>query len=126
MTVARDYTFSEGEVKKWCRQAQDHNPLHLSAQAADDHPIFEERIVPGMMFLDRVSGLLTQWGETKDGSVILTNMNHVEFHKPVGFDQEVTITLEESENHDDGYSFWFYVEDEDTGYASGKVYVKVA
>lgn len=126
MKVARHFTFSEDEVRAWCQQANDHNPLHLDQQAAEDHPIFEERIVPGMMMLDKVSGLLTQWGETKDGDVILRNIKNVTFHEAVPLDHEVTITLDEARDVGDEYLLHFFIEDEEQGYASGAARVKVA
>lgn len=94
--VAREVEFTEPDVVDWCYKSNDHNQLHLSKSEAADGP-FGERIVPGMMVLDQVSGLLSQYGETVDGSVILANIVACRFRDPIPLDEEVLISVEESD-----------------------------
>lgn len=93
--VQRTVTFDEDMVRAWCDQAGDSNQIHLDEQAAADST-FGQRIVPGVMVLDQVSGLLWQYGEVEGKTTILANLVACRFRDPIPFDEEVTITLEEA------------------------------
>lgn len=123
MRVARDFSFSESEVRSWCEQAGENNPLYIDAQAAQSHPLFEERVVPGMMLLDRVSGVITQWSETRDGLPVLSQMANVDFKEPVPFDHEVEISVEEEKCDREKCLLYFEVSDSDEVFAHGLVTV---
>lgn len=120
MTVSKSIFFTEDDVREWCREAGDSNPLHLDAEVAQDHPYFEERIVPGMMLLDQVSGLITQWSETREGTPVLSRVTGVNFTNPVPFDEWVTVSVEvEEDASDDAFILFFEVSDDDTSYVHG-------
>lgn len=123
MNVAREVTFDDETVRDWCERAGDHNPLHLDESAASNHAIFDQRIVPGILLLDHVSGLVTQWAEVKDGSPILLGLDDVLFLEAVPVGNSVDIVLVESDTVGDQYELSFTVEDSDTEYASGSLTV---
>lgn len=112
MTVAREFSFSEAEVREWCRAAGDHNQLHLNEVAVSEMPLFEKRVVPAMMLLDKVSGLITQWGEVEDSDAtpVISKMDDITFYQPVYFDEDVQIRLEKVAE-DDRISLQFTVAD---------------
>lgn len=97
MRVSKDYTFNEAHVEEWCEQSGDSNILHLDEQKAAETEFFDGRIVPGMMLLDRVSGLITEWSQTKDGTPILSRLSGVSFDAPVYLGETVEISIEEAE-----------------------------
>lgn len=109
MRVSKEFSFSEDDVRAWCEESGDHNPLHLDAQAAEEHALFGQRVVPGMMLLDRVSGLITQWAETQQGTPVLSRLSGVSFDQPVHFDQTVQISVEQEEQEDDAVILAFEV-----------------
>lgn len=113
MMVQKEFSFSEEGVREWCEQADDSNQLHLSEETASEHELFDERVVPGMMLLDKVSGLITVWGEATDSSAtpVLSRVSSTVFNKPVYFDETVGITIEEKESQEDMYILRFEVTD---------------
>lgn len=113
MKVARTYTFTESEVTDWCEKSDDHNPLHLNEQAAADSDLFDERVVPGILVLDKVSGLITTWSEAKDGTPVLGGVSGVRFEEPIYFDEDVTIELWEWGSEGDEYVLQFEVRKND-------------
>jgi len=102
MRVARETSFTEEDVKGWCQKSGDHNPLHLNEDEAADSKFFDERVVPGMMLLDQVSGLITQWSETQDGdgTPVISRMSNVVFDEPVYFDEEIQVAIEQEEQEE--------------------------
>jgi len=100
-SVELTITFDEHDVQEWCDQANDSNSIHLSAEEASES-VFGERVVPGMMILDQVSGLVEQYGATRGGTAVLTDIVAVRFRDPIPFDEDVTIRVsdEPSEESD--------------------------
>lgn len=115
MRVAKEFSFSEDEVTKWCAQAEDHNGLHLNESVVADNDFFDERVVPGMMLLDKVSGLITQWSEAQnaDGTPVISRMSNIVFDEPVYFDEEITFSVEAEteDSEEDLYVVRFEVTD---------------
>lgn len=114
MKVSKKYTLNETHVEEWCKQSGDSNILHLDEDKAAETPFFDGRIVPGMMLLDRVSGLITEWSETKDGTPILSRLSGVSFDSPVYLGETIEVAIEEAENDDETYILRFEVVDPDT------------
>lgn len=102
MRVSKQFSFDEDEVREWCEQAGDDNELHLDEDEIKDNPFFDERVVPGMMLLDRVSGLITQWSDTQDSDAtpVISRMSHVVFDEPVYFDEEIQVAIEQEEQEE--------------------------
>lgn len=126
--VLKEYTFTELDVRKWCEQADDSNELHLGEQAAKDSP-FSERIVPGMMLLDKVSGRITQYGDAfePDSTVILAGVVAARFREPVLFDETVVVSAEkvEEDNQFTYLDFEVHVVERDVLCAHGTVSVVI-
>lgn len=96
--VSSTYTFDAESVEEWCEQAGDSNEIHLDEDAASSSE-FGERIVPGMMILDKVSGLLEQLG-TDDETVVIHTIVGVRFRDPISLDEPVEIGVEIVEEDD--------------------------
>jgi itaconyl-CoA hydratase len=118
---AKKVAFTTGMVEKWCSRAGDENPLHLDEEAASDSP-FGQRVVPGMMLLDQVSGMVEEVGGP-DTTVILAGVTAARFRDPVLLDEVVEITLDlvESEKRFTTVSFDARAVDRDTLVASGSI-----
>lgn len=112
MKVTKTYSISEEQVQDWCNESGDSNPLHLDSEAAADSDPFDAQIVPGVMLLDRVSGLITEWSQTKEGTPVLSRMSGISFDAPVYIDQEIDISIEEVESDDDGGILEYTVDDD--------------
>lgn len=97
MKVEREVSFSAEEVRDWCDQAGYSNGIHLSEQEAADS-VFGERVVPGMMILDQVSGLVERYGSIEGEYAILANVVACRFRDPIPLDEEVTISVKESDS----------------------------
>lgn len=80
-SVSREVSFGESEVSDWCDDSGDLNHLH-------------QRVVPGMMLLDQVSGLVTELGEEidPDASIIPSGIVGVRFRDPLLLDEKVEIS----------------------------------
>jgi len=90
-----DVTFTADAVERWCSNNNDPNPLHTDEKSAANSS-FGQRIVPGMMLLDQLSGMLTRMGD--DGEeVILAGVTAARFRDPVLLGETVTFTLSEIE-----------------------------
>lgn len=113
MRVAKEFTFDDEDVTSWCQQADDHNGIHLNDAAVEGNPFFDERIVPGMMLLDKVSGLITQWSEAQDGdnTPVISRMSNIVFEEPVYLDEEITILVEEEGAEENMHILRFAVTD---------------
>jgi len=113
MRVSKQFTFDEDEVREWCNKAGDSNDIHLNEDALSDNPFFDERVVPGMMLLDKVSGLITQWSETQGDDVtpVISRMSNTVFHEPVYFDEEIQVAIEQEDAEDDMRILRFEVTD---------------
>lgn len=109
MRVSKDFSFSSDEVREWCQESGDSNPLHLDASVVEESEYFEERVVPGMMLLDKVSGLITEWAQTKEGTPVISRMGGISFDMPVHIDESVEIEISESEEQDGSYVLKFAV-----------------
>lgn len=101
---------TQEEVDDWCEQNADSNPLHDSDAAEDE--VFGESIVPGMMLLDKLSGLLNS---LSDETVILTGLTVVRFRDPVLMDETVTFTAEVVEETPNYHSIDFRARVESRG-----------
>lgn len=88
----REVVFTESEVESWCERNNDPNPLHTDPDAAQDD-VFGERVVPGMMLLDKLSGMLVELGND-DETVILSGITAARFRDPVLLGETVTFTTE--------------------------------
>lgn len=95
-SVERTVTFDEDDVREWCERHDDSNPLHLDEEAAADGP-FGRRVVPGIMLLDKLSGMLTEMGG-EDDDVILAGVTASRFRDPVLLGEEVTLSVEVAED----------------------------
>lgn len=102
--IERAVRFTEDDVLEWCQQANDQNPLHLSEDVAGDGP-FGERVVPGMMVLDNVSGVLTEYGNRHDDNIILANLVSCRFREPIPIGSTVSISVSEAD--EDGKFTYF-------------------
>lgn len=129
MTRVRRMTKESAQsVRDWCRQAGDHNQYHLDDQAASSTELFDGAIVPGMLMLDSVSGLVTQWGETidADGYPILLSVENVSFERPVPVGEMHEVELWDRDEVDDGiYELPFKVIYNGDTAASGTVLASV-
>jgi acyl dehydratase len=118
--MTRAVHFSEKDVEDWCESKDDPNPLHTDPEAASNGP-FGERVVPGIMVLDYLSGALTRLGEEGE-TIILAGITAARFRDPVFFDETVTYELEILDD-EDGYftsvQFDCRVEARDTLVATG-------
>lgn len=93
--IARDVSFSESDVQAWCDQSESANQLYLDETVASDSP-FGERIVPAAMILDRVSGLVDQYGETRGKRAVLSNIVASRYRDPIPVGKTVTMMVMES------------------------------
>lgn len=118
-------TFTEDDVVAWCAQAEDTNILHIGGGDADAPPLFEGHIVPGMMLLDAVSGLITEWGRSEDAVPVLMSVHNVAFDAPVYIGDTATIELVPEEQDGDYHTLWFGVEVDGRRACSGAVNVKL-
>jgi len=94
--IERDVTFTEDDVKSWCDRNDDLNPLHLDERAASNGP-FSERVVPGLMILDSISGMLSEMGEEGE-TVILAGVSATRFREPVLLGEAVSFTVQRVED----------------------------
>lgn len=90
--MSREVTFSAEDVQEWCERVDDPNPLHTDAEAAAEGT-FGQRVVPGLMLMDYVSGMLTNLGD-EDETVILAGITAARFRDPILLDETVTISVE--------------------------------
>jgi len=88
----RAVEFTAEQVEEWCEQNADPNPIHTDEEAAEDST-FGQRVVPGMMLMDQLSGMLTALGDD-DEEVILSGITAARFRDPVLLDETVTFTVE--------------------------------
>jgi acyl dehydratase len=126
--VEKDISASAAMVEDWCNRVDDTNPLHLDEEAASDSEFFDERIVPGILLLDEVSGLITQWAATKEGTAVISRLSSISFDEPVYLDETVQIAVEDEQALDDGaYILSFEVTDSQStdprAYGSATVYL---
>lgn len=97
-TFERAVSISQDEIDKWCAKNGDHNPLHDSEAAEDS--VFGKTVVPGMMLLDKLSGLLNNFGES---TTILTGVTACRFRDPALPGEVLTYTASvsnETPNYD--------------------------
>lgn len=78
--------FSEERVQEWSNQNDD-KPVGES--------VFGQRVVPGLMLLDSLSGLVHEY---IDGDVILSGITAARFRDPVLIGEVVTFSLGEIED----------------------------
>lgn len=88
----RQVTFTEEDVEDWCERNDDMNPLYVDSEAAEEGT-FGRRVVPGMMLMDKLSGMLTELGDEGE-TVILSGITAARFRDPVLFDETVSISTE--------------------------------
>jgi acyl dehydratase len=88
----REVTFTEDDVQEWCEQNADPNPIHTDEDAAEDST-FGQRVVPGMMLMDQLSGMLTALGDEGE-EVILSGITAARFRDPVLLDETVAFNVE--------------------------------
>jgi Acyl dehydratase len=86
----RAVQFTEEDVEAWCDRNDDNNPLHLDEHAAS-LGTFGERVVPGMMLLDHVSGMLTAFGDEHE-NVVLAGITAARFRDPILLGETVNIS----------------------------------
>lgn len=119
MTVTNSVFFTEDDVESWCNDSGDSNPLHLDEEAAENHALFDERVVPGMMLLDKVSGVITDWSESEEGTPVLTRISGVKFKEPVTLHKWVDVSVGVHGTEGDAHILFFQVEDDDTSFVHG-------
>jgi acyl dehydratase len=90
-TVEKKVRFSEDRIESWCNSSEDQNPLHLDKHEAGMGP-FGERIAPGMMVLDYISGMLSELADD-DEHVILAGVTAARFRDPILVGETVTLRL---------------------------------
>jgi len=90
--MSREVTFSAEDVQEWCERVDDPNLLHTDAEAAAEGT-FGQRVVPGLMLMDYVSGMLTNLGGENE-TVILAGITAARFRDPILLDETVTISVE--------------------------------
>jgi len=98
------FTFSEEDVDSWC---QENN--HTASEST-----FNEKVVPNMMLLDKVSGMLSSLGE-EDEEVILSGVTAARFRDPVLLDEEVRFSLSEIEENENFTAIDFEARVEERG-----------
>lgn len=98
--MTRTVTFDEAWVRDWCETNDDPNPIHTDAAVAEESS-FGQRIVPGMMIINQLSGMMTTLGEDDD-EVIFAGITAARFRDPVLLDEEVTF---EFIDYEEGNSF---------------------
>jgi acyl dehydratase len=115
----RHVQFTEQAVEDWCNENRDPNPIHTDSEMVQDSS-FGERVVPGMMLLDHLSGMLTALGD--DGEeVILAGITAARFRDPVLLGETVTFSIEnvEKEENFTSVDFEARVEERDSLVANG-------
>lgn len=98
--IERVVAFSEDGVQEWCDTHNDDNSLHTDADVAEES-VFGQRVVPGMMLLNQLSGMAASLGEDYQ-TVILAGITAARFRDPVFFDEDVQFTLSDVQ---DGQNF---------------------
>jgi acyl dehydratase len=91
-SYTRSVRFEEDDIKEWCDKNVDPNPIHTNEEAASEST-FGQRVVPGMMLLDHVSGMLTYLGE-HDEEIILAGITAARFRDPVLLGETVDYKVE--------------------------------
>lgn len=94
-TATRERTFTAEDVEEWCEEHNDSNPIHVDSEAAEESS-FGERVVPGMMLLDQLSGLLSSLGGP-DEEIILAGVTAARFRDPVLLGETVEFSVFEIE-----------------------------
>lgn len=120
-SLIRNIDFTEYDVRNWCANNKDSNPIHTDEEYAENST-FGERVVPGMMLLDKVSGMLTNLGE--DGEeIILAGITAARFRDPVYLGEEVTYTVNvvDEDNKFVYVDFETHVEERDSLVAHGTI-----
>lgn len=118
-------TITEQDVQEWCKRNDDDNPLHTDADAAESGP-FGQRVVPGMMLLDHVSGLLSGLAD-EDEDVVLAGVTAARFRDPVLLGETVTISVEivEEDKRFTAVNFECRVEERDSLVAMGTINIVI-
>jgi acyl dehydratase len=91
----RKRTFTAEDVEQWCEEHNDPNPIHVDSEAAEESS-FGQRVIPGMMLLDQLSGLLSSLGEGGE-EIILAGVTAARFRDPVLLGETVTFSVENIE-----------------------------
>jgi len=99
MRVSKQVSFNEEEIREWCERSGEDNEIHLDEESIDGNQFFDERVVPGMMLLDQVSGVITKWSRVQynDVTPVVSRMSSVIFDEPVYFNEEVQVAVEQEE-----------------------------
>jgi len=123
--MKRDVTITEEMVEEWCETSRDSNPLHIDADAASEGT-FGQRVVPGLMILDYISGMLANLGDD-DENVILSGITAARFRDPVLLGETVTISTEvvEEDKRFTGVDFEARVEERGSLVANGAMNVVI-
>lgn len=123
--ATRSVTFTEEDVEEWCDENNDPNPIHTDELAARDSS-FGQRVVPGMMLMDQLSGLLTSLGEG-DEEIILAGITAARFRDPVLLGEEVTFEVSDPEERTKMMTLEFEcrVEERDSLVANGALSIAV-
>lgn len=121
----REVTFTEDDVQEWCERVDDPNVLHTDAEAAAE-ATFGQRVVPGFMLMDHLSGMLTDLGG-EDETVILSGITAARFRDPILLDETVTISVEivEEDKRFTAVDFEARVEERGSLVANGTVNVVI-
>lgn len=85
--IERTHTFDEDEVVEWCEKNGNPNPLHVDSDEALESS-FGQRIVPGMMLLNKLPGMVSDIGGS-DTEVVLAGITAARFRDPVLLNEEV-------------------------------------
>lgn len=93
--IERTTIFFEDDVEAWCQYSHDFNPIHIDVEKAEGST-FGQRVVPGMMVMDQLSGMLTALGGDEQ-EVILAGITAARFRDPVLFDEPIEYTIEVDE-----------------------------
>jgi acyl dehydratase len=85
------FSISQETVDEWCEQNDDGNRLHDADDALGG--VFGQPIVPGMLLLDQLSGLLTNFTDDS-ADTILVSLTAIRFREPTFVDETVRLTAE--------------------------------
>lgn len=121
----RTVTFTPKEVSDWCNTHDDPNPIHTDTEAASES-IFGQRVVPGMMVMDKLSGMLTALGDD-DETVILSGITAARFRDPILLNETVTISMEivEEDNRFTAVDFEVRVEERNSLAVNGTLSIVI-
>lgn len=124
-SYTRSVVFEETDVQEWCDRNVDPNPIHTNEEEASEST-FGQRVVPGIMLLDHVSGMLTYLGE-RDEEIILAGITAARFRDPVLLGETVDYKAEvvDSDKRFTYVDFEMRVEERGALVANGSVSIVV-